>query len=293
MALTSRSFKPEIKLHLLNDSSQGLGGGWTFNRNLEKAMRLRNVIIADTLEASNICFVSGATMVTRETIDRVKSMGKKLVLRIDNIPRNSRNRNTGTSRLYEFAQKADAVIYQSQWSKNYVMPFVKRDGPVIYNGVDTDIFKPEGDKHDFGTGLVYLYSRYSRDETKNWEVAWYEYQMIHREHPDSQLLLVGRFSDEQREYNFDFYNNENVKYMGVIDNPVEMAKIYRSSDYFLATYYNDCYSNTYCEAVASGCELYKPNMSGGTPELVKNGVIPLDIMGTQFEALFEEVLKRG
>ena len=36
---------------------------------------------------------------------------KPVVVRVDNIPRNSRNRNTGTSRLRDFTMLADKVVY--------------------------------------------------------------------------------------------------------------------------------------------------------------------------------------
>jgi glycosyltransferase involved in cell wall biosynthesis len=49
-----------------------------------------------------------------------------------------------------------------------------------------------------------------------------------------------------------------------------MADIYRASDYMFAVYENDCYSNTYLEALACGVELIEVNMTGGTPELLEN-----------------------
>jgi len=38
----------------------------------------------------------------------------------------------------------------------------------------------------------------------------------------------------------------------------------------MATYYNDAFSNTYIEALMCGMELYRPDMSGGTKELIYN-----------------------
>ena len=106
------------------------------------------------------------------------------------------------------------------------------------------------------------------------------------------MVLIGQFSPEQREYNFDFFRGEKVTYLGVIDSPEELAKIYRSCGHLLATYFNDCYSNTYLEAIACGCKLYEPDMSGGTPELIKNGVINLEQMAKEYEKLFLEVLNK-
>jgi glycosyltransferase involved in cell wall biosynthesis len=220
------------------------------------------------VEEADICLVAGVTMVTRETIDKIKGLGKKLVVRLDNVPRNSRNRNTGTSRLKEFSQKANAIVWQSEWAKWYLQDFIAKPGLIIYNGVDTEVFGPDGDKYDFKGKPVFLYSRFNRDETKNWEVAWYEYQLIQRANREAKLVLVGNFSPEQMEYNFDFFRGERFEYLGIVDNQKEMAKIMRSCDYFLATYFNDCFSNTYLEALCSGVKLTRISKTGGTSEML-------------------------
>lgn len=260
-----------MKIHFLNDSKQGIGGGWSFMRNLRKALETyTDLQIVNSIEESDICFVSGPTMVSRQTIDKVQQLGKKLVVRLDNVPRNSRNRNTGTSRLKEFAERADMVVWQCQWAKDYLRGFLApKDERIIYNGVDQDIFSPSGDRVQLGTEkVVYLYSRFNRDETKNWETAWYEFQLIAREHPRSKLVLVGNFSPEQIEYNFDFFRGEDIQYIPPVTEPEKMASIMRGCHFLLATYINDCFSNTYLEAMSCGVELTKINMSGGTPEMI-------------------------
>lgn len=285
-----------IKIKLLNDSQgANLGGGWTFLRNLRKSFTyFPEIKTVENIEGADICFVAGPTMVTRQTIDKVQELGKKLIVRLDNVPRNSRNRNTGTSRLREFAKRADEVVWQCQWAKDYLIDFIEREGRIIYNGVDTDIFNPEGEKYNFGDREnIYLYSRFNRDETKQWEVAWFKFQNIYKENKDAKLILVGQFSPEQQQYNFDFFRGEQVNYLGIINDPYEMAKIYRSCKYFLAVYYNDCYSNTYQEFLATSGKLYEPDMSGGTPELISNGVISLENMAREYEKLFKEVLEKS
>jgi len=280
-----------MKIITLNDSKQGIGGGWTFKRNLEKAMTNLGHSIVTNLDEADIAFVAGPTMVTRETIDRAEASNAKLIVRLDNVPRNSRNRNTGTSRLKEFANRADEIVWQCNWAKFYLEDFIGRLGKVIYNGVDTEIFS-ENKYAPLLKKDVYMYSRFNRDETKNWEVAWYKFQLIARENENARLVVVGRFSPEQIQYNFDFFRGEKVSYLGVVDSPNYLASIYRNCEYLLATYFNDCYSNTYQEALACGCKLYEPDLSGGTPELIKNGVITLDQMGKEYEKLFIEVLNR-
>ena len=139
-----------MKIYLPSDSKQSLGGGWTFRRNLEKGMFIIGHKITDDLSEADIALVAGVTMITRDTWRKLKEAKCKTVVRIDNVPRNSRNRNTGISRLRDFAQEADEVVYQCEWSRFYLSDFLGREGKIVYNGVDTDIFNTEGARTNFG-----------------------------------------------------------------------------------------------------------------------------------------------
>ncbi len=190
-------------------------------------------------------------MIDKHEVRQAKADGKKIVLRIDNAVRNSRNRNTGMTRMYDFAQIADLVIYQSQWAKDYLMPFIKKDGVVILNSCDLGIYHPPSTEHiDYETN--YLYSRFNRDETKNWEVARYWFSRNHT--PSAKLYIVGNFSEELRAGNFDFYNGEQFSYLGSLPEQ-EMADLYRNCKKFIYTYYNDACSNTLIEALCSGMQI--------------------------------------
>jgi len=227
-----------------------MGGGWSFQNNLAKGF--------EHTEDSDIYFITSPSIVQRAEVVQAKSQGKKIVLRLDNVIRNSRNRNTGMSRMKDFCELADLVIYQSEWAKKFLMPFTKTDGPVILNGVDTSIFTPS-DKPE-GT---YLYVRSSRDEGKQWIMAWY--WMVNR---PGKLEIVGKFSPENLEYNFDFYNGEDYTFSG---QQTDMPSVYRRNKYFLYTYLNDAMSNTAIEALCSGCEIIDVNgmaKTGGMPEIM-------------------------
>jgi len=245
-----------IKVYLPPRALSGIGGGWTFTRNIQKALR-GSIEFSHELNDCDIYFIPGLTLAERQEVLRAKELGKKIVLRVDNIPRNSRNRNTGTSRLYDFAKLADVVIYQSEWAKRWIMPFIKKDGPVILNGADTEIFKPEGEKISREGDPQFLYSRVSTNETKRWEKAWYDFQRIYFKNPNAHLWIVGKFSPQQIEYKFDFFGGaeKRYRYFGIIENPEEMAKIYRSADYLLYPYYLEACSNTLIEAKLCGLEI--------------------------------------
>jgi len=281
-----------MKIYIPQRARQGIGGGWRFTENIQKALKDK-VVFVNRLKDCDIYFIPSSTLAERKEVEEAKRLGKKIVLRIDNIPRNSRNRNTGTSRLYDFAQMADEVIYQSEWSREFIMPFIKKWGEVILNGVDTTIFKPDGKFIDKQGNPQYLYVRYSSDETKRWELAWYWFQKEYFKNPDAHLWIVGRFSVELRRYHFDLFGGaeKRYKYFGLIENPFELAKIYRSADVLLCPYSNEACSNVVAEALACGLKIkYQPNDSGGIPEQIKVGPIPLEEMGEKYLKIFKKVL---
>jgi glycosyltransferase involved in cell wall biosynthesis len=268
--------------------NESTGGGFTFTRNIIKGLHGK-VSFVSRWQDCDIYFIPGPTLAEKEEVNEVKKASKKIVLRIDNMVRNSRNRNTGTSRLFNFAQMADVVVYQSQWAKDFIMPFIKKDGPIIYNGVDTSIFKKEGDTIKKDGNIQYLYIRSSRDETKRWEKAWYVFQTLYFLNPDAHLWIVGPFSRENIEYNFDLFGGaeKRYKYWGVINDSSEMAKLYRSADNLLCTFSNDACSNIVAEAMASDLVIYHEVDSGGIKEQLNMPVVSIEEMSKKYLEIFQ------
>lgn len=252
-----------MKLHIANHQPDRRGGGWTQARYL--AEKLGHV----SYEECDTYLIMSASVVEREQVKKAKDDGKRIVLRVDNVLRNSRNRNTGMSRMYDFAQWADLVVYQSTWAMETLSPFLKKEGVVILNACDTDVFNPKGRQES--EVARYLYSRVNRDETKNWEMARHIYSTEHRIKDKKTLLnLVGAYSPELVEYNFDFYNGEDYRFWGEVDQ-AQLADIYRMSDYLIFTFFNDACSNTLIEALCSGCEVLDPygmSETGGSGEIL-------------------------
>lgn len=257
-----------MKISIVNESKQNLGGGFSFINNLVKGLQSTDHELTNWQEA-DVVLIPSSTMISKELFRTIQGANKKIVLRCDNMPKNSNNRNCGSSRIQMMADGADKIVYQSEWATEYLVKFLKKDGIVIHNSVDETIFKVDGEVREFDGDPVYLFSRYNRDETKHWHVAWYEYQKIQCNNPSAKLIIVGKFSDNIRSYNFDFYNNENIEYIGIIDSKEEMAKVYRGVDVFMMTYYNDACSNTFIESLMCGCEATCISMTGGTPEIMK------------------------
>lgn len=265
-----------MKVYIPNYQPKRIGGGWSFTDNFVKGMG--DLITTDYAEA-DIYFIPSASMVQREDVKTAVRAGKKIVLRVDNAIRNSRNRNTGMTRMKDFAGFANLVIYQSEWARRFLMPYTCKDGAVILNGVDTERFNPDNRIESFEDN--YLYVRSSRDEGKQWVMAWYWFV-----NHEGLLEIAGRFSPENLEYNFDFYNGERYIFSG---ERTDMPEVYKRNKYFLYTYLNDACSNTLLEARASGCEIidvYGMLQTGGAPEIMACDDISLERMCEEYrEAL--------
>lgn len=256
-----------MKIHIANYQPNRQGGGWSFANNFAKAF---SDDISDYNDA-DVYFIVSPSMVAHEDVEKAKRDGKKIVLRVDNIVRNSRNRNTGMSRMKAFADVADVVVYQSEFSKELLGDmFLKKKGVVIHNACDTSIFNDKNRSES--TTAKFVYSRVNRDETKNWEMARFIYSMESAQRKGDTLLnIVGAYSPELVEYNFDFYMDEAYKYWGVVNDPNLMANIYRDSDYLIYTFWNDACSNTLIEALCCGCQVidyYGMVNTGGSEEIM-------------------------
>lgn len=283
-----------MKIHIANKSKQQLGGGFTFIRNFTDALGT-TVDLVECVEDCDIYFIPSASMVERSDVEFARQMKKKVVLRVDNIPRNSRNRNTGTSRLYDFAQAADGVIYQSAWAQDYVGYFLNVDkkSVVIHNGVNMDYFHPNGRTEN--TRTTYLYVHYNRDENKRFPEAAMDFHYKWRKDKNIRLMLIGRFSKELIQSNFDFYMNEPFKWVGVIEDPQVMGNMMRQCDVLLYPSFSDACPNTMIEALACGLKVeHKGHAS--MPEIQKafddHGIeyFSLQNMGKKYLELFERIL---
>lgn len=273
-----------------NSSQQQIGGGWSFISNFKLALHDK---VTEDYDNAKVYFIASPTMVQREEVAQAKRDGKKIILRIDNAVRNSRNRNTGMTRMKDFAQAADAVIYQSSWARGYLLPFLDVSGEVIHNSADESIFHGP----NVSKPMTFVYSRYNRDETKNVEQARYYFSRIFERDSSAHLNIIGQYSPELVNGNFDFYAGEKFDFFGV-QTPDVVAEILRRSRTLIAPFFNDACSNTIIEALLCGCEVFDEPMTktGGTPEILsafKNqgpDYFHLARMGAQYWEVIEDVL---
>ncbi len=278
-----------MQIYLANSSKQQYGGGFSFLSNFRKSM---GNLITDDYDQADVYFIGSPTLVQREEVAHAQAAGKKIILRLDNAVRNSRNRNTGMSRMVDFAKAADIVIFQSRWAKDYLQPFLDVSGEVIHNSVDQSVFSGT----NVGQQGSYIYSRYNRDETKGWEIARYHFSRIWQRDNSVDLKIIGNFSPELVDGHFDFYQGEKFDFFGVQE-PEVISDLLRASKYFLYTYFMDACSNSLIEALLSGCEIVDVQgmaQTGGAPELLsafrEQGAeyFHLDRMAAQYREAIEK-----
>ena len=260
-----------MKIYISNiTKNNNLSGGWTFLRNFKKGFGAK-VEFVDKWQDCDIIFVFGITTIDKGEIHEAVKAGKKLVLRIDNIPRRNRNtRMQPIERLKEFGNIASLVVYQSKWCKEYAGYFIDNTKDVIINnGVDKTIFNTDNRKTDSKT---YLYINYNDNPNKRFDEAIYRFDMLWREDKESHLVIAGntpKVYSEHPEYNFDSVSNSEIEYLGVMNSEYEVADLMKTCDYILYPSFAEAYSNTLLEAIACGLTPRYPNPTGGSDELIE------------------------
>jgi glycosyltransferase involved in cell wall biosynthesis len=278
-----------LKVYIPVTARLGIGGGFSFTENIINALKDK-VEFVDLIETCDLVFIPGPTLVHPTEIDDAKKFGKKIILRADNIPKNSRNRGCGTGRLYDLAQAADEIIYQSEWSKALMMRFIHKDGVVILNGADENIFSPVGPAIKKQGNPQYMFSCARRDDDKMWSKTWSEFQKYYFEDPDVHIWIAGKFSRDMIGYNFDLYGGaeKRYNYFGIIDDPKEMAALLRGADYFIYSYILDACSNSLIEARMCGTKiLFLSDDDSGAKEIM---AAPLEELTSKVMA--DKYLKR-
>lgn len=275
-----------------NKGEDAVGGGWTFLRNFKKGMADK-VHFVNSWQECDIFFITGITIVDKNELHEAHKAGKRIVLRVDNVPRKSRNRRSSPhERLKEFAELSDVVIYQSKWAKDYCYPLCG-DGTVIYNGVDTSVFRPDPSKQ---VKNRYLYAYHGQNEHKNFWEAHLRFQYIFREDRESQFWFIYDFRSNLPELeaaNFDFWQGEKYAHLPKCENAHDMADVMQQCGKLIYPSISDASPNVVLEARACGLEVVFPAARelAGTQELLDPNLdISLERMCDEYFGVFQLVL---
>jgi len=284
-----------MKVYIPNISKTQIGGGFTFLRNFKKALDGK-INFVSTWQECDIIFIFGITTIDKSEIHEAVKAGKKLVLRVDNIPRKSRNRRQSPAeRLKEFGELADVVVYQSEWCKDWAGYFAG-DGIIINNGVDTSIFNKEGRNSD---GNTFLYIDYNPNPFKRFDEAIYKFERYWRKDNDIHLIIAGNAPKEylaNPEYNWDLNVPAKVEYAGILETPEAVAEVMKKADYLLYPSFAEAYPNIVLEALSCGVIPKCISADGGVLEIISNsvdGIKTIEEMGQEYLNVFKEIINEN
>lgn len=272
--------------------TNAIGGGWSFHQNLRKALE-HKVQFVSSWEDCDVFLITGITITDPNEVREAHRRGKRIVLRVDNVPRKSRNRRSSPhERLAEFAKLADTVIYQSQWAKEYCFPLCG-EGTIIYNGVNQKIFKPDeeemkGDDREYR----YLYMYHGKNELKQFWKAHLLFQYIHRKNPEAVFWFVNDFGSDTNELqnsNFDFWNGETFHHLPKQESMEDVAELMQQCKYLIYPSISDASPNTVLEARACGMEIVGASEKeySGTQELIELEDISVERMAEEYYGVFD------
>lgn len=252
-----------MKIYITNNLvDEPTGGGNQFLKALKKQFKSINVYVEDPREANIILFNS------HQEIDQVLFLKKhlkedtKFVHRIDGPMRLYNNMSDERDLIaYQLNNIcADAVIFQSKWSRNANLQLGLNIGSkqhtVIVNAVDDTIFNAKKNdklKHK----IKIIASSWSSNIRKGFNIYKYLDDVLDFE--KYEFSFMGRSP----------YKFNNIRNLGALRTEL-VAKNLQNSDIFITASENDPCSNSLIEAMS--CSLPAIALrSGGHPEIVKNG----------------------
>lgn len=160
-----------------------------------------------------------------------------------------------------FTHVADVVVVNSIHSKNWLEKIYRVSSIVIYNGVDTDLFRPK-EHHNNRLRILYV-GRFSR--MKNSLCVARMAKMF----PQCDFVMVGDGPLKSTLLSV-AKKLKNLYVMNYVPH-TKLASIYNLSDIFLFPSLSEGFSNVLLEAAASGLPIVGFNLSS-LPESVDHGV---------------------
>ena len=185
----------------------------------------------------------------------------RLVQRVDGVAAAYGRKGNADRRQAAVNLLADVTIFQSEysrWAAHQAYRVIGRDGPVIYNPVDVDRFRPDGDRWPLPEGMRVACVSWSMNPQKGSS----EVYAVARENLDVSFYLCGRFSDLPPE-------SRNLHHVGVLGRD-SLASVLRSCQVLLTFSRNEACPNHALEALATGRPVLYAD-SGATKELVGPG----------------------
>ena len=150
---------------------------------------------------------------------------------------------------------ATEVICVSNFQKNECLKLVKRDYLVVYNGIDTDTFKPLSLPREYLTMVCNLEK--SVVEIKRLKNFIYACSELSKSENNIKVMIVGKHGNAYQEVSElvkELGLDEQFNFIDLVDN-AEMPRIYNESKVYVQVSDTETFGVSALEAYKCGCKL--------------------------------------
>ena len=186
--------------------------------------------------------------------------------------------------------RADAVISNSDGLRDLALKVKSNQAiDIIYNGIDTQQFKPKSGEGDATIFKIICVSRLTKRKGIDYLLTAIS-KIVMAGHERIILYLVGEGNTkgDLEKQSAELGIEDFVKFSGRIAHD-DLPEIYNSADVFVLPSLNEGMSNTMLEALASGLPLIATD-TGGTKELVKDGINGFVVKMEDSDDLAEKIM---
>jgi glycosyltransferase involved in cell wall biosynthesis len=246
------------------------GGGFYFLRALAEHLgRAGWGVTAELRDRYDLLFTNHWLVPAADVLRAIRrNPDVRVVQRVDGAARDYGREDDADERQARVNRLADLTIFQSRYcrtSTRETFRVIARDGPVIHNPVDVELFAPEGERQEFPEPVRVACTSWSTNPRKGAA----EVYAAARGHPALGFVLCGNYPDAP--------DLPNLHRLGVLGRP-ELARALRSCQALLTFSRNEACPNHVLEGLASGLPVLYAE-SGATPELVGDCGLPVSLEG--------------
>ena len=208
---------------------------------------------------------------------------KKYIITSHDIPHVILKYNPNPYRLVRFIMGcitlriAKNITTISRYSKLQTKKYTNRPISVIPNFLGKDLINLKIKKKEINKKLKIVMANNGFDRRKNVKIALKAFNKFNKSYPQSTLsLFCGKMQQGGPCYKWAKKNNldKNVNFYGYIK---DLMKVLHKYDIFLHTSLEENFASIYLEAMIKGVPIIAGKNSGGTPEIIKNNGILVDV----------------
>jgi glycosyltransferase involved in cell wall biosynthesis len=193
---------------------------------------------------------------------------KKRILRLDGVYYQS-HQVSMNSEIKESIKKADAIIYQSEFSKSMVKSMILDTNVpdcVIYNGTDLNKIKLSNPCKKYAKTQFVMCADWRNTKRPMSAIRGFYKWVKDNKVKDTKLVIIGDFGKYKNEILSDY--KKNIVLLGNIKNS-SIFPILKSSDFMLHLCFIDSCPNSVVEGISCGLPVLCTNL-GGTREIVED-----------------------